>query len=339
MQVTLAPHEWTDHPGTLRVHSNAPGGTPDGTYDVPLSGGFVDHTPPQLPVGGPTDGAKVTAGTDLRAFFDCLDAFTGNSGTCEAVAHQDGHTVSYNGQLDTGSFGTKEWTIEGTDPAGNTAHVTLHYTVVADQQAASTVTGLTHALPGTVSGSAFESHGAPTEFKAPKPETQIAQAAIITAGGGNIITAGGGNIITAGGGNIITAGGGNIITAGGGNIITAGGGNIISAGGGNAPARRLTSSPFSTRAVAARKPKGKAIVFALAGHKFAKAGKFKTSLKLTKAGKQALDKLRKKVKSLRTHHKKAPKYLRFRVNLIVGNIQGKPRGPAYATSKWIKLKL
>ncbi len=325
--IVLAPQEWTEHPGALRIFSDAPGSP----YDVGLSGGFVDHTPPQILLRGaaPNEGAHVLLDSSLFAEYACDDGPTGNSGGCTIHGSQDGLDMKDGGDfLATGSLGEKSWQLDATDAAGNRIAVTLHYVVVADSLA-EVILGAIKSITATVSVAALSANGLPVTLSASGAQTQIVQANIITTGAGNIISTGAGNIISTGAGNIISTGAGNVISAGGGNIISAGGGNIISAGGGNAVAR----------ASSARRPRGKRIVFAEAGQKFTKAGKFKTHVRLTRAGKKALKALSKKVEALRRHHKGAPKYLRFPVNVIVGNIGGKPRSPAYKTTKWVKVKL
>jgi Tol biopolymer transport system component len=89
------------------------------TYDVVPP----DVTPPVITIDSPRDGAQFALGQVVTAAYGCNDA--------ESWVRTCVGTVSYGAALDTGSPGTKSFTVTATDIAGNTATLTHAYTVVA----------------------------------------------------------------------------------------------------------------------------------------------------------------------------------------------------------------
>jgi hypothetical protein len=88
----------------------------------------VDATPPGITITSPADGAVYGVGEQVFADYSCVDE-PGGSGldTCKG-------SVPAGAAVDTGSVGTKTFTVETSDKAGNTASKTVSYTV-ADRTA------------------------------------------------------------------------------------------------------------------------------------------------------------------------------------------------------------
>ena len=81
----------------------------------------IDKTPPSLIISSPTNGATYTVGTVVNASFSCADTFSGTPICAGTVA---------NGQSLTTTPGSKTFTLNATDGAGNTATRVVNYTVV-----------------------------------------------------------------------------------------------------------------------------------------------------------------------------------------------------------------
>jgi hypothetical protein len=87
----------------------------------------LDSLPPQITVTTPASGATYTIGQVVNASFTCLDA-TGSSGV--AAVNGCVGTKAVGQAIDTGTQGTKSFTVTTTDVAGNTTSVTRTYSVV-----------------------------------------------------------------------------------------------------------------------------------------------------------------------------------------------------------------
>ncbi len=82
----------------------------------------VDVTPPTITINVPTDGGTFTQGDNVTPDFSCADE-AGGSGLATCV----GSVAT----LDTSTAGTKTFTVNATDNAGNPATKTVTYTVEA----------------------------------------------------------------------------------------------------------------------------------------------------------------------------------------------------------------
>lgn len=83
---------------------------------------IIDVTPPLAVLAAPAHGAVYTVGQKLTVSFACGD-FEGPVATCTG-------TSANGGQLSTASAGTKSFTVNATDPAGNAAQAFASYVVL-----------------------------------------------------------------------------------------------------------------------------------------------------------------------------------------------------------------
>jgi Ca2+-binding RTX toxin-like protein len=128
----------------------------------------TDTIDPQIAITTPPQGATYTQGQSVAASYSCIDEDSGVA-TCQG-------SVPDGANIDTSSTGTKTFTVNATDNAGNTSSVSHTYTVNA-QTTSCTKTGTANAE--TISGTSG--------------------ADVICAGGGNDIIKGlGGNDILKG---------------------------------------------------------------------------------------------------------------------------------------------
>jgi hypothetical protein len=154
---------------------------------------------------------------------------------------------------------------------------------------------------------------------------------VVAAGGGNVIAAGGGNVIAPGGANVVAAGGGNVIAPGGANLINAngvvaaGGMNVIAPGGGN-----------SLRSLRRKAPRARQVLLGGAGFRFTKAGRHRSKLKLTPAGKRVFAAYKAKAKQLRRRHRRVPPLV-IRITTIVGPAKYHS-GPATYTTRTFTIR-
>ena len=84
---------------------------------------LIDTTDPQIAITTPPQGATYTLGQSVAASYSCTDADSGVASCAGPVA--DGANI------DTSSTGTKTFTVNATDNAGNTNTVSHTYTVNA----------------------------------------------------------------------------------------------------------------------------------------------------------------------------------------------------------------
>ncbi len=82
----------------------------------------TDNVPPTITLTRPADGATYRAGQNVTAAYECADA---DSGIASCVG-----TRPHGSPIDTGSIGTKSFTVTATDNAGNTSTRTVSYKVV-----------------------------------------------------------------------------------------------------------------------------------------------------------------------------------------------------------------
>jgi hypothetical protein len=101
----------------------------------------TDTNDPQITITTPPQGATYTLGQIVAASYSCTDADSGVA-SCEGP-------VADGANIDTSSAGTKTFTVDATDNAGNTSSVTHTYTVEA-QTTSCTITGTSAAE--TISG-------------------------------------------------------------------------------------------------------------------------------------------------------------------------------------------
>lgn len=94
-----------------------------------------DSTPPGITITTPSDGAVYTLNQTVNADYACEDE-AGGSG----LASCDG-TVASGAPIDTGSVGSKTFTVTAADNAGNTASITRAYTVTEAPSPDCTQTG------------------------------------------------------------------------------------------------------------------------------------------------------------------------------------------------------
>jgi hypothetical protein len=91
------------------------------TASVTFGNVKIDKTAPTLVITAPTNGATYTVASLVNAAFSCADTFSGTPTCAGTVA---------NGQSLTTTAGSKTFTLNATDGAGNTATQTVTYTVV-----------------------------------------------------------------------------------------------------------------------------------------------------------------------------------------------------------------
>ncbi len=89
----------------------------------PIAGIRVDRLAPQITLTSPIDGASFALGSTAAAAFSCADGGSGMA-TCTG-------SVANGAPLDTSSAGPHTFTVQAADATGNTASVTVTYTVVA----------------------------------------------------------------------------------------------------------------------------------------------------------------------------------------------------------------
>ena len=94
----------------------------------------ADTTPPAITINTPADGAQYLLGQNVNADYACQDEANG-SGLASCVG-----TVANGSPIDTSSFGSKSFTVNTTDNAGNPASLTYHYSVVDSTAPTVTIT-------------------------------------------------------------------------------------------------------------------------------------------------------------------------------------------------------
>jgi Ca2+-binding RTX toxin-like protein len=87
-----------------------------------------DTTKPMINIRTPADGATFALNQDIRAEVTCKDE-DGRSGIASCLG-----PLVYGEPIDTGSTGSKTFTVKATDNAGNTRSVTRTYTVVDNEE-------------------------------------------------------------------------------------------------------------------------------------------------------------------------------------------------------------
>jgi hypothetical protein len=93
--------------------------------DEVAGGYFADTTKPNITLDSPTDGATYTLGQNVIANYSCADdKSSGSDLSCTG-------SVPTGSSIDTGSVGTKTFTVAATDKAGNTQTKTVSYKVVS----------------------------------------------------------------------------------------------------------------------------------------------------------------------------------------------------------------
>ena len=85
----------------------------------------LDNAPPSIRLDAPADEATFTQGQDVKAAYSCADDANG-TGVQSCVG-----SVASGAPLDTGSPGTKSFSVEAQDNAGNRAKVSRAYAVLA----------------------------------------------------------------------------------------------------------------------------------------------------------------------------------------------------------------
>lgn len=85
-----------------------------------------DATPPKPTLSTPADGASYAQGQPVRASYSCTD---GTSGVSSCTG-----TVANGANIDVSGSGTKTFSVNATDQAGNTATATASYTVTSSTQ-------------------------------------------------------------------------------------------------------------------------------------------------------------------------------------------------------------
>jgi hypothetical protein len=83
-----------------------------------------DTTPPTITLTTPPEGAAYTLNQVVKADYSCQDDEPGGSGVQSCVGN-----VASGSAIDTASAGTKTFTVDATDNAGNTGSLTHHYSV------------------------------------------------------------------------------------------------------------------------------------------------------------------------------------------------------------------
>jgi hypothetical protein len=81
----------------------------------------IDRTAPTITISSPVAGASFAVGTNVTATYTCTD---GESGVASCLG-----TVASGARLDTATPGTKSFTVNAADSAGNTSTRTVTYTV------------------------------------------------------------------------------------------------------------------------------------------------------------------------------------------------------------------
>ena len=92
-------------------------------FQLPLGPALTDDTAPTITIARPVEGATYSRGDDIAADFSCSDV--GGSGL-ESCAG----TVANGDRIDTSTLGTKTFTVEATDNAGNESSQEISYVVV-----------------------------------------------------------------------------------------------------------------------------------------------------------------------------------------------------------------
>jgi len=85
----------------------------------------LDNAPPSISIASPADGATFRQGEDVKADFSCADDANGTG-----IERCTG-TVASSASIDTGTPGTKTFSVEAVDRAGNSATASRTYSVVA----------------------------------------------------------------------------------------------------------------------------------------------------------------------------------------------------------------
>jgi len=125
----------TNNPGSVFRFSIATGAVDRGplpsavgAYGICVKGtktAAFDNARPSATISSPADGAQFTQGASVPAAFACADDANGTGiKSCTG-------TLAAGAVIDTASAGTKTFTVEAADNAGNTARRTSTYTVVA----------------------------------------------------------------------------------------------------------------------------------------------------------------------------------------------------------------
>ena len=93
-------------------------------HSLALVSSSSDITPPAITITTPANGATYLLGQLVNADYACQDE-DGGSGLASCTG-----TVPKGSQIDTSSLGTKTFTVDALDNAGNPASLTHHYTVI-----------------------------------------------------------------------------------------------------------------------------------------------------------------------------------------------------------------
>ena len=94
----------------------------------------ADDTKPTITLDTPADGARVARGAEVLADFACADE-DGGSGLASCTG-----TVDDGSAIDTATLGSKTFTVEATDEAGNSRSTSVTYTVVDETKPTITIT-------------------------------------------------------------------------------------------------------------------------------------------------------------------------------------------------------
>lgn len=95
-----------------------------GYHSMALVSSSSDSTPPVITITTPADGATYLLGRLVSADYACQDE-DGGAGLASCTG-----TVPYGSGVDTNSLGTKSFTVDALDNAGNPASLTRHYNVI-----------------------------------------------------------------------------------------------------------------------------------------------------------------------------------------------------------------
>ncbi len=85
-----------------------------------------DATPPKATIVSPANGATYTQGQTVKASYSCVDSTSGVN-SCTG-------TVANSANLDLSAAGTKSFSVNSSDQAGNTTTASISYTVVSSAQ-------------------------------------------------------------------------------------------------------------------------------------------------------------------------------------------------------------
>jgi len=124
-----------------------------------------DATPPQSTIISPVNGATYTRGQTVTASYSCADSTSGLT-TCTGTV-TDGTT------LDLSSTGTKSFTVNASDKAGNTKTTTVSYTVNSDSGQDSTPPIVRATVDGTEGNDGWYTGNVSLTWNVSDPDSSI----------------------------------------------------------------------------------------------------------------------------------------------------------------------